>query len=160
MLLVDFIFQDKENNFFKESLKYKYCLADKNVSKANEEYIRSHLYFVINKSLELKDQNQKDEAKSLLNEMKEWLNKNNKRINKNQYNRFLSDIEEALKGYDNNNELDYAKYEANMNRLVLGNMKKNAYDFDIDNDICNQNLNCNEEYYARKCNMMLNDEKF
>ena len=158
LLQVDFIYQDMENSICKKSVKYKYCLKDKNVSKANEEYIRSQVYFVISKSLELKGQSQKDEAKSTLNEMKEWLDKNNNKTNEKQYKIFLNDIEEALKGYDNHNEFDFdVKYEANMNRLVMGNMKKNAYDFN-DDDNYNNNLNCNEEYYARNCNMMFNDE--
>ena len=158
LLQVDFIYQDMENSICKKSVKYKYCLKDKNVSKANEEYIRSQVYFVISKSLELKGQSQKDEAKSTLNEMKEWLDKNNNKTNEKQYKIFLNDIEEALKGYDNHNEFDFdVKYEANMNRLVMGNTKKNAYDFN-DDDNYNNNLNCNEEYYARNCNMMFNDE--
>ena len=106
-------------------------MLDNDFSKANEEYIRSQVYYAINKSLELKGQNKKEEAKKILNEMKEWLDKNKAKINEKQYVLFLNDIEEALKGYeyDLDDDYDNVKYEANMNKLVMGNMKKNAYDF-------------------------------
>ena len=160
LLLVDFIYQDNKNKFRKKSIKYKYCLDKKNLSKANEEYIRSQVYFVINKSLELKGQSQKEEAKKILNDMKEWLDKNKTKMNEKQCDLFLNDVEEALKGY--NNELDDdvfdAKYKANMNKLVMGKMKKNAYDFN-DDDCYNNNMNCNQEYYARNCNIMFNNDK-
>ena len=160
LLQVDFIYQDNKNKFCKKSIKYKYGLLDNDFSKANEEYIRSQVYYAINKSLELKGQNKKEEAKKILNEMKEWLDKNKAKINEKQYVLFLNDIEEALKGYeyDLDDDYDNVKYEANMNKLVMGNMKKNAYDF-YDDECCNKNMNCNQEYYARNCNIMFNDDK-
>ena len=85
LLLVDFICQDNKNTIYKKSIIYKYCSGKEQISKANEEYIRSQVYFVINKSLELKGKNQKEEAKKILNDMKKWLDKNKAKINKDDH---------------------------------------------------------------------------
>ena len=65
LLAVDFIYQDEENNFCKISEIYKYCLTDINYAKANEEYIRSQVYSVIDQSLKLKNNYKKMKQKNV-----------------------------------------------------------------------------------------------
>ena len=73
LILVDFIYQDYDKNFHKKRVTYKYALNDKNKSKANKEYVRSQVYEVIDKYQDLKRNSQKQKAKTVLNEMKNWL---------------------------------------------------------------------------------------
>ena len=123
LLSVNFIYQDNENNFHIKNVIYKYCLTDINHSKANEEYIRSQVYFVIDKSLKLKENNNNYEAKKVLEEMKEWLIENNKKNKQN--NLFLNDINQALNFY--NNDFEYKKKGiAKMSSNVMENIKKSS----------------------------------
>jgi uncharacterized protein YegL len=103
LLAVDFIYQDEENNFCKESIIYKYCLTDINYAKANEEYIRSQVCFVVEQSLKLREDYKIKEAKKSLNEMKDWLIKNNKKNNNNKM--YLEDINKALDYYKNKSKI-------------------------------------------------------
>jgi len=73
LILVDFIYPDNEKNFHKKREIYKYALNDANKRKANNEYVRNQVYKVIDKSLDLKYNSQNEEAKTALNEMKDWL---------------------------------------------------------------------------------------
>ena len=67
----------------KKEKKYNYCLKDVQYSKANEEYSRVHVYDVLEEALNMKEKNQKDQGKKLLEELESWLIKNNKGKNNN-----------------------------------------------------------------------------
>ena len=150
LILVDFMYQDSESGFHKKSVTYKYTLDDKNKNKANKEYVRSQVYDVIDKSLDLKRNSQKEEAKTVLDEMKNWL-VDNKQIyqDNNSENLFLNDINLALVYYNNNNNNNNNNISNNINNYsgksdfeikagtniesditcrVMSNMKKNSSD--------------------------------
>ena len=150
LILVDFMYPDSESGFHKKSVTYKYTLDDKNKNKANKEYVRSQVYDVIDKSLDLKRNSQKEEAKTVLDEMKNWL-VDNKQIyqDNNSENLFLNDINLALVYYNNNNNNNNNNISNNINNYsgksdfeikaitniesditcrVMSNMKKNSSD--------------------------------
>ena len=78
--------------------KYIYELKDLKFAKANEEYIRSQTYDVLEKALHLREKNKFEEGKKLLKDMKDWLEKNYKGENNN----YLLDIEKSEKIFENN----------------------------------------------------------
>ena len=82
LLDVNFIYEDiaQNNKIEKKNIKYKYELTDVQISKANEEYIRSQVYYVLEEALKLREQNRKEEAKKLLSNMEDWLKTNIKEI--------------------------------------------------------------------------------
>jgi hypothetical protein len=140
LILVDFIYSDYDKYFHKKRVTYKYALNDKKKSKANKEYVRSQVYEVIGKSLDLKRNLQKQEARTILNKMKNWL-VNNKQIyqDSNSENLFLNDINLALMHSNNenhiyNNTYSYCSTKAETNiesRItcrVMSNMKKTSSD--------------------------------
>jgi hypothetical protein len=88
---IKFKYEDiSEDNKLEEiNKKYKYELTSVDYLKANEEYIRSQVYFVLDQVMSLKVKNEKNEAYKLLKEIKEWIIKNYKGDNKETY---LNDI--------------------------------------------------------------------
>ena len=54
--------------------------ADKN--KANEEYIRCQVYYIIDEALKLREKNKIKEADDLLSNMEDWIKTNYKGNNK------------------------------------------------------------------------------
>ena len=159
LLAVDFIYQDEENNFCKKSAIYKYCLTDINYAKANEEYIRSQVYSVIDQSLKLRNNYKVYEANKSLNEMKTWLiNNSNAGKNKKQYKLFLDDINQALKSYNSGIEIQKSDVARISNR-VIENSKKN---FSSERRMYS---NHNQEYYSSSSRKMMyrseiNNEKY
>ena len=81
----------------KLSSQYKYELKDLQFSKANEEYIRSQTYDVIERALKLREGNKYKEGKKLLEEMNVWLEKNYKGENK----KYLEDIIKSKQLFQN-----------------------------------------------------------
>ena len=150
LILLDFIYSDNESGFHKKRVTYKYTLDDKNKNKANKEYVRSQVYDVIDKSLDLNRNSQKKEAKTVLNEMKNWL-VDNKQIyqDNNSENLFLNDINLALV-YNNNNN--------NSNNNIANNINN----YEIENDSGNYNFETKPETNiesAITCRVMSNMKK-
>ena len=77
--------------------KYKWELKDLNFGKANEEYIRSQTYDVLERAIKLRESDKVKEGQKLLKEMREWLEKNYKGENK----AFLEDIKKAEPMFEN-----------------------------------------------------------
>ena len=77
--------------------KYKWELKDLNFAKANEEYIRSQTYDVLERAIKLRESDKVKEGQKLLKEMREWLEKNYKGHNK----AFLEDIKKAESMFEN-----------------------------------------------------------
>ena len=77
--------------------KYKWELKDLNFAKANEEYIRSQTYDVLERAIKLRESDKVKEGQKLLKEMREWLEKNYKGENK----AFLEDIKKAEPMFEN-----------------------------------------------------------
>ena len=92
LLDINFIYDDiKTNKKITINTKYNYSIKDLNFAKANEEYIRSQTYDVLEQALKLREENKLDEGKKILKDMREWLEKNYKGDNKN----YLEDIKKA-----------------------------------------------------------------
>ncbi len=84
LLSIDFIYEDIfNNNIINTNLKYKYELKSLNYVKANEEYIRSKVYSILEEVMKLNEIEQKSKAKILLNQIRNWLKENYKGNNKN-----------------------------------------------------------------------------
>ena len=77
--------------------KYKWELKDLNFGKANEEYIRSQTYDVLERAIKLRESDKVKEGQKLLKEMRDWLEKNYKGENK----AFLEDIKKAEPMFEN-----------------------------------------------------------
>jgi ribosomal protein L21 len=92
LLEVEFIYEDIIQKTKKDKIiKYKYELKDVQFTKANEEYIRSQVYLVLEEALKLRDKNENEKAKKILKDMEVWLNKNYHGENKS----YLDDIKKT-----------------------------------------------------------------
>ena len=95
LLDINFNYKDinNNNNVIFKNIKYKYELQSLNYAKANEEYIRSHVYSVLDEIMKLRVKGERTKAKELLNNIKFWIKNNYKGNNKD----LLLDVE---KSYD------------------------------------------------------------
>ena len=150
LLSVDFIYQDKDYNFCKISTIYKYTLTDINHEKANEEYIRCQVYSVIDESLKLKENFKNDEAKKILNNMKDWLIKNNKNNDKEKM--FLNDINKALDYYKDKNEFKSKEKADIINNIFENTTKKQS-------SLKKSYGNAYSDFYSSSSRRMLMKEK-
>jgi len=148
LLSVDFIYQDKDANFCKINTIYKYTLTDINHEKANEEYIRCQVYSVIDESLKLKENFNNDEAKKILNDMKNWLIKNNKNNDKKEL--FLNDINKALDYYKNEFK---SKEKADIINNIFENTTKK------ESSLRRMYENSSSNYYSQSSRRMLIEER-
>ena len=84
LLDINFTYEDlnQNNKLITQNLKYKYELTDLQIAKANEEYIRSQVYYILEEALELREKNEQVKAKKMLENMEDWLKKNYKGNNK------------------------------------------------------------------------------
>ena len=99
LLEVTFTYEDINHKDTKTiNASYKYAIKDLEFAKANEEYIRSHTYEVIEKAIKLREHNKYEEGKKILKELKEWLKQNYKGENKD----YLKDVEKSEKMFENN----------------------------------------------------------
>ena len=96
-----------QNKNVKKEKIYKYHLKDLCYSKANEEYIRAHVYSNIDTAIKLKDQNQIEKGKELLENSEKWLLKNYKGNNKD----YINDIEKAKGLFSNDSYLRMTSYK-------------------------------------------------
>ena len=103
LLEVEFIYEDiiqKTKN--DKKIKYKYELKDAQFAKANEEYIRSQVYYILEEALKLREKNENEKAKKMLKDMEKWLTKNYHGENKS----YLDDITKTQKFFVD--EVDFA----------------------------------------------------
>ncbi len=92
LLEVEFTYEDIIQKTKKDKkIKYKYELKDVQYAKANEEYIRSQVYYVLEEALKLRENNENEKAKKMLKDMEEYLKKNYHGENKS----YLDDITKA-----------------------------------------------------------------
>ena len=97
---VTFKYEDINNQSTKTvTTNYKYEIQDLNYAKANEEYIRSHVYDVLEEAIKLRESNNYIEGKKILKNLKDWIKANYKGDNKD----YLKDIENSEKMFDMNN---------------------------------------------------------
>lgn len=88
---------NQNNNLVTKKIKYKYELTDLQLEKANEEYIRSQVYYVLEEALQLRDNYKEEKAKEMLEKMEKWLKKNYKGNTKI----YLEDIIKTKKLFEN-----------------------------------------------------------
>ena len=92
LLEVEFTYEDIVQKTKKDkNIKYQYELKDVQYAKANEEYIRSQVYYVLEEALKLRENNENEKAKKMLKDMEEYLKKNYHGENKS----YLDDITKA-----------------------------------------------------------------
>ena len=96
----------QNNKKCKKEKKYQYCLTDLQQSKANEEYIRVHVYDVLSEAVKMKEINRKNQGKKILEELENWLIKNYKGNKKN----YLNDIKNAKDLFSEDYEKETKKY--------------------------------------------------
>ena len=92
LLDIEFTYEDiteKKNITLKKT--YKYELQDPQYLKANEEYIRSQVYDVLEKALKCRENSDNKEAKEMLEKMENWLKDNYKGT----HTEYLGDIVKA-----------------------------------------------------------------
>jgi len=130
---IKFNYEDiSENNKLEEiNKKYKYELTSVDYLKANEEYIRSQVYFVLDQVMLLKEKNKKEEANKLLKEIKEWIIKNYKGDKTN----YLKDIDKAGEIFTNEESYIFVSSQIRENQL-----KKHGINMTYSNKIQNQLL--------------------
>jgi hypothetical protein len=99
LLEVSFKYEDINDQITKTvTSNYKYEIKDLNFAKANEEYIRSHVYDVLEEAIKLRESYKYEEGKKLLKNLKDWIKANYKGDNKD----YLNDIEKSEKMFDMN----------------------------------------------------------
>ena len=120
ILNVEINYEDitQNNKLIKKRQNYLYKLKDLNYMKANEEYIRVYIYHILDEALKLKDNNEYEKGKKLLEDIEKWVNNNYKGDNKN----YIQDIQNA-KGLFSKNE--YEKLKSAM--MVNCSIQENAF---------------------------------
>ena len=120
ILNVEIIYEDisQDNKPIKKEKKYNYKLKDLEYPKANEEYIRVYIYHILDEALKLKDNNEYEKGKKLLEDIEKWVTNNYKGDNKN----YIQDIQNA-KGLFSKNE--YEKLKSAM--MVNCSIQENAF---------------------------------
>lgn len=91
---------EKVNDEFLYKNKIVESLDKKETDKADKEYIRSQVFDVLDEAVKLKDRYKNDEAKNILNKMKNWLidRKNKLEKEKNGDDKIKKEVED-LQGY-------------------------------------------------------------
>ena len=96
---VSFKYEDINDQITKTVMSnYKYEIKDLNFAKANEEYIRSYVYDVLEEAIKLRESYKYEEGKKILKDLKDWIKANYKGDNKD----YLNDIEKSEKMFDMN----------------------------------------------------------
>ena len=132
LLSIDFIYEDIfNNNIINTNFKYKYELKSLDYIKANEEYICSKVYSILEEVMKLNEKGQKCKAKILLNQMRNWLKNNYKGNNKN----LMVDVDKCYDIFKNdlslaNNSVMYISSEIMQNQY-----KKQGSNLNFSNDI-------------------------
>jgi len=123
---------EHDNKKMHKEITYKYELKDIEYIKANEEFTRAYVYSVLDEAIKLKDKYENAKGKKLLEDLEEWLSKNDKKKNE----KYIKEINDTKKlfsefsGYSFNNQMLYN----NLNCCVQNNMFKRM---DIYNNNCN-----------------------
>ena len=107
ILNVEINYEDisQNNKTIKKGKKYLYKLNDVEFLKANEEYIRAYVYFILDEVLKLKELNKNEQGKKLLIDLEKWIKNNYKGNNIN----YIEDIKKAKDLFSEN---EYAKLKS------------------------------------------------
>ena len=144
ILYVEVIYKDMNNNRLKKkTFIYKYESKQINKEKANEEYVRSQVYYILNEALKLREKNKVKEANVLLTNMEDWIKKNYKGNNKF----YLEDIQNAKTLFK-----DEKTFIKKGKAFAKSNIKQKIQKKIGANDMYK---NCNMEYY---CSNMVEED--
>jgi uncharacterized protein YegL len=93
ILNVEINYEDitQNNKLITKKQNYLYKLKDLKYMKANEEYIRVYVYYILDETMKLKDRNETQKGKKILEDLENWLIKNYPLKNKE----YLKDIQDA-----------------------------------------------------------------
>jgi len=135
LLDINFMYKDinNNNNVVFKNIKYKYELKSIDYLKANEEYIRSHVYSVLDEIMKLKEKGEKNKAKELLNEIKIWIKKNYKGNNKD----LLIDVEKSYDLFEDNNDIVNTSAKYLSSQIRQNQFKKDGNNKEFCNSIQN-----------------------
>ena len=139
ILYVEVLYKDmnNDNKLVKKTFMYKYESNEANKDKANEEYIRSQVYYILDEALKLREKNKNKEANDLLSNMEDWIKTNYKGNN----TFYLEDIQKA-KNLFVNEEIFEKKGKA----FAKSNIKQKMHKKIGANDMYR---NCNMDYYCK-----------
>ena len=141
LLDIKFIYEDisqnNNNNNIEKEIKYKYELQSIDYLRANEEYIRSQVYSVLDEVLKLKEKNENNKARKMLNEMKVWIKDKYKGNNKN----YLIDIEKTYEIFKGNTELLNKSIKFVNSQIMQNQSKKQGSNLNYCNSIQNNLMN-------------------
>ena len=120
LLNVELIYKDiNTNDIINKNIIYKYELKSINYEKANEEYIRSHVYSVLDEVMQLKEKGDELKAKQLLKEIKEWIKINYKGNDM----QLIIDVEKSY-GIFNSNDIISSKTKNFISSEIMQNQLK------------------------------------
>ena len=93
ILNVEINYEDitQNNKLITKKQNYLYKLKDLNYNKANEEYIRVYVYYILDEAMKLKERYENQKGKKILEDLENWLIKNYPLKNKE----YLNDIQTA-----------------------------------------------------------------
>ena len=111
----------------------KYKVVGGGFSIADEEYLKNKLYETLAEAMLLKEKKEIEKMNSLLNNMKDWIEKNYDGINKNSY---LKKLNEAMGYFQDNNtykQIGRTRITADIyeNQLRRGGIYSNSYQMNM-----------------------------
>ena len=147
ILLVKVLYNNMNLNgkLVKKEYTYKYKLSEPKIEIANEEYIRSQVYYILDEALKLREKGKNKEAKDLLTNIEDWIKKNYKGNNKF----YLEDILKSKSLFDDDYTFEkegIAFAKANINQKIHKRLGAN-----------DMYRNCNMDYY---CNNAMDLDDF
>ena len=124
------IIADKDDKFVEIG---KYKIVGGGFSIADEEYLKNKLYETLSEAMILKEKNQLEKMNSLLNNMKNWIEKNYDGINKSSY---LKKLNEAMGYFQDNHtykQVGRTRITADIyeNQLRRGGIYSNSYQMNM-----------------------------
>ena len=122
---------ENNNDMINKNIKYKYELKSIDYMKANEEYVRSQVYSVLNEVLTLKQNGKKIQAKQKLNEIKIWLEKNYKGDNKD----YLKDVNKSYELFKNDDSIVLRSVKHINSQIMQSQSKKQGSNMKFCNSI-------------------------
>ena len=138
ILYVEVLYKDMEinNKVIKKTFMYKNQSNEEDKDKANEEYIRSQVYYILDEALKLREKNKIKEANDLLSNMEDWIKKNYKGNNKF----YLEDIQNSKTLFK-----DETTFVKKGKAFAKSNIKQKIHKKIGVNDMYR---NCNMDYYC------------
>lgn len=138
LLNVNLIYKDiNTENIINKNIIYKYELKSLYYQKANEEYIRSYVYSVLDEVIQLKEKDDIVKAKQLLKDTKKWIQENYKGEDK----QLILDIEASYGLFDKEANLANKSMNLISSQIFQNQLKKPGSNKKYFNSIQNKFIN-------------------